>query len=150
MNDNLLEVTPGRFANTLFCDDIRQETTGKLIFVGVYGNELFVSEVPQLIPSLHCVISCMTPASDPFKRIKVKVYLDDEQLTDREFMGDDSPIAEADLGEDVGQVFKPTFFLSLPPFVISKPGTLRVRVESEREILRAGTLSLLASDSEIP
>jgi hypothetical protein len=34
-------------ADVLFCDDIRQEVTGKFIFIGVYSGDL----IPQSIPS---------------------------------------------------------------------------------------------------
>lgn len=34
-------------ADVLFCDDIRQEVTGKFIFIGVYSGDL----LPQSIPS---------------------------------------------------------------------------------------------------
>ena len=32
-----------RYIHTLYCDDIRQETNGKAIYVGVYGNAMNIT-----------------------------------------------------------------------------------------------------------
>ena len=37
---------------TLMCDDIRQETTGKFIVIGIYMGNLAVPHVPFTLPSL--------------------------------------------------------------------------------------------------
>jgi hypothetical protein len=37
-------------ANAVFCDDIRQEVTGKFILVGVYGDELNMNTGPGTLP----------------------------------------------------------------------------------------------------
>ena len=44
---------PLPFATTIFCDDIRQEVSGKFIYFGVYTNEMMVTgAVPVAIPQL--------------------------------------------------------------------------------------------------
>ncbi|MDB5523890.1 MAG: hypothetical protein JWM58_1653 [Rhizobium sp.] len=43
-------VTPRITANAVFCDDIRQELSGKFILIGVYGDELHMNAGPGVIP----------------------------------------------------------------------------------------------------
>lgn len=37
-------------ADVLFCDDIRQETSGKFLFVGVYPGDLIPQTIPAAFP----------------------------------------------------------------------------------------------------
>lgn len=37
-------------ADAIFCDDIRQENTGKFLFIGVYPGDLIPSTIPAAFP----------------------------------------------------------------------------------------------------
>lgn len=43
-------MTEVRFNAVLFCDDVRRETTGKDILIGVYGGDILVNSFPQWLP----------------------------------------------------------------------------------------------------
>lgn len=38
------------YADTIFCDDIRQEVTGKHLLIGVYSGQVLVHEGPSVVP----------------------------------------------------------------------------------------------------
>lgn len=38
-----------------FCDDIREEVNGKVTYMGSYGSEVHVSELPSIIPRMAAV-----------------------------------------------------------------------------------------------
>jgi hypothetical protein len=41
-----------KFEYSIICDDIRQEVGNKLTFVGVYQDQIFVSQIPYVFPKL--------------------------------------------------------------------------------------------------
>jgi len=43
------------WADVIFCDDIRQEITGKFLFVGFYPADLVPAEIPAAFPMSACV-----------------------------------------------------------------------------------------------
>ncbi|MGV8833273.1 MAG: DUF6941 family protein [Devosia sp.] len=58
---------------TVFCDDVRQETSGKHILIGVYGGELVPGSMPSSFPiSLYIKLSDVAPGHHSF-RLKISV-----------------------------------------------------------------------------
>jgi len=55
---------------TLFAEDVRQETSGRMSFMGVYGPTLEVDTLPALIPSL-CVTLLVRNPRQPINSISV-------------------------------------------------------------------------------
>ena len=41
-----------KFEYAIICDDIRQEISNKLSFIGIYGKDIFVSKIPFTFPKL--------------------------------------------------------------------------------------------------
>jgi len=69
-----------RHVKTLFCDDIRYETEGKLSFIGVYSGGLFVPAFPVTLPKLCLSVKIVTPAEEPFRFLTLRILKDAETM----------------------------------------------------------------------
>ena len=69
-----------RHVETLFCDDIRHEMGGKLSFIGVYSDSLFVNAFPVTLPKLCLFVKVVIPADEPIRILNLRVLRDDEVL----------------------------------------------------------------------
>jgi hypothetical protein len=47
---------PTPFGYAIFCDDHREEKSGKEIFVGVYSQTLIIAELPAFLPSFYAIV----------------------------------------------------------------------------------------------
>lgn len=56
-------------ADWFFCDDIREETHGKVSYMGVYGDNILFSEIPATLPKIFFCIKL-----EFSKRISDKVF----------------------------------------------------------------------------
>lgn len=151
-NSDLPPVLKARFAQTIFCDDLRREDTGKLLVVGMYGAGMFLSELPAAIPFLHMIVSGSTPADDPFKLLKIRVYLGQNVISEMEVndfgsMAEGAPVADPLPGEPTTRVHRFQAFIRLQPLIVETAATLRVRVYTERETLQAGALQIAEAKS---
>lgn len=45
----------------LFCDDIRDEVSGKVSYMGVYTDDLVISKMPTIIPKFSICVIAMVP-----------------------------------------------------------------------------------------
>jgi len=148
-----------RCLHAIYCDDVRQENTGKLCMIGVYTGDLVVRQMPATLPQLVLNLTASTPATEPFERIKVEVRRDDEVLLSLDSSDETTGLTqalenarrEAEALENIEervQVIR--MALHLAPFEITKPGVLRVRMETEREgeVLRAPALRLAMREGD--
>lgn len=135
-----------RGAFSVFCDDVREETSGKLIHIGVYGQDVLVPSFPALLPTLTVMTWAWTSLENPFRKLIFRTILDDQVLTAEEI----DPVA-ATAGDEQSQG-KPTDVASalvrqhftrtvrFSPFVVERESILRVRVETEDGELRTSAL----------
>lgn len=66
--------------SALFCDDIREETSGKTTIVGVYGTDIVFAELPALQPKIGVFLRGVIPMSYAGQRLTVKLLKGDEVL----------------------------------------------------------------------
>lgn len=146
-----------RHVQTIFCDDIRHELGGKLSYIGVYSGHLFVPAFPVTLPKLCLALSVITPASQPFRKLELRIFKDDEQLA--EGVLDEAQLSEVieataeesgnSATEERVQVLNSLFVFS--PFQIDGPCRLRVRAVTESEELKGLALSIAqASNPDTP
>jgi hypothetical protein len=143
-------VSAARFVFATYCDDIREEKSGKLTLVGCYGSDLIAERGPDPILVLHklCAqIHVVTPVERPFERVVIKAYLADALLGELT-LPPTAFRAPSDLAPDasmVGVMATMTF----TPFVVSElPNRLRIEVETEDGVLKAPGLRLRFRDAE--
>lgn len=148
-----LPVIRARAAHAIFCDDLRHEDSGKLLIIGMYGDEMGVPAFPLQLPVLTILVSASTPADEPFKSLEVKVYFGEEQIASRVAPPETIAQLSAASAESVTQLMAPSprgghvanrwrVNVQLAPFLVSGPGVLRVRVITEAEEIPAGGLGI--------
>lgn len=133
-----------RYVFATYCDDIREEKSGKLTLVGCYGSDLIVeksSEPILILPKLCAQVHIVTPIERPFERVTIRAFLADALLGElvlpaSAFRAPANPVNEAAL---IGVMATMTFV----PFAVPElPSKLRVEVETEDGILRAPALRI--------
>lgn len=137
-----------RYLDATFCDDIRQETSGKLIFVGVYSSEMYVTSFPITLPKLSISIKAVTPTSNRFEKLNVSVYIDErvisEMRVDPEYLAKMSiEKAKDDSHRGRQRVQSIHFLTNLMPVPLEKECVIRVRAETEGHELRCPALQVL-------
>lgn len=104
------------FEYSLVCDDVRREENGKFIFIGVYANNILLSEFPSVIR--FRIVMRMHPRRSLFP-LGIRVKMDDEPLLI--FRG---TVASETLEPETSP--SPELHVQ-----IKGPGTLRVEVSDE-------------------
>lgn len=152
-------VDPGDvFGHTIFCDDIRQEATGKFIYIGVYQGAMVIHvPFPVKLNRIAFAISVGQKSETLVPKMNYRISLpgDDE----------DTPSIEAEVSEQAPGAFigaaesganaagipeaERKFILSSANLMfdgveIKQPGTIKVRVDIDGKRYRLGSLSVLA------
>ena len=129
---------------TIFCDDLRQESSGKLIFIGVYTNELIIfGAAPTLLPTFAAFINYVERPGESTDPVKLRMFIP----------GMAEPFADIDLdvvamrntpkpphieGDDSFiRMFVPLKFSPLP---IHEEGLIKVRAYRGDDEIRLGTI----------
>jgi len=129
---------------TTFCDDVRQEASGKLIFVGVYTSEMIIhGQPPQLLPSFVAFVNYLEKPTDEVTPITLKLFLPGQveevfrvELPIRGGATDPQYLAQSD--EDINvRVMVP---IRLVPLVITQEGFIKVRAYKKDDEIRLGAL----------
>jgi hypothetical protein len=137
---------------TIFSDDLRHELHGKITLVGMYGGELLLyTELPTLLPKLCILVQARLPLSE-FKSLKILVYVpwldDKEPLLSQDIFplfatAQPLPVGapEAEL-----QILSINYPIVFSPFLIQSEGLIKVRIEADDKIIKAGTLKITRRD----
>lgn len=140
-----------RGAQALYCDDARLEASGKITLVGCYGDVLLVDSFPTYLPQLCIHLSVWTPNDQLFRTLLYRVY-HDANIVHEDFVEmseinesrvENPGIAREEAKGAVARFYARRIF-RFTPFLIESPGALRVRVQTEQEVLPAGGLLLQA------
>ncbi len=130
-----------RHIETLFCDDIRHETGGKLSFIGVYSGKLLVPAFPITLPKLCLFVNIVTLAKEPFRFLNLRVLKDAETVREIAF-DKDQLAAISDLAEGMTEEQRKTYvpshqvIVTFSPMQFDDPCILRVSVLTEDSELR--------------
>lgn len=130
--------------HTIFCDDIRHETTGKVTFVGTYGAHLYIANVPSVIPRICCAVT-YREAPDAVGKVVIRVIHENDD--EEQVIGQiEYEIAPGDMPEpDSSEPFtmrEGRFFFEFSPFTVPGPGTLKVRAFRDDNEIRLGALAI--------
>lgn len=136
-----------RHLQTIFCDDIRHETSGKLTLVGMYSDSLFVPQLPVTLPRVCLVARLISSLKQPARSVKLRVYKGTDLI--QELMAQEADLAamlrnvpayEAAGSSDRVQVVQ--FLVEFAPFQINGPCLLRVHAETEDGLHEGASLSI--------
>lgn len=140
------------YLHATFCDDVRQEVTGKMLYIGVYSGELISPAYPVLLPKLAVIAHYAYPFEDQpgdsaAEAKSISLMLDDEELL--ELPRFDGP-APSPTGEEGGRGLLMTFMMNMAPFQLSRPGRLRVKIKcvDGRELLSNALICRLPAETE--
>lgn len=130
-----------RHLEVLYCDDVREEINGKLMFIGTYIGDMLVSQIPVTLPKLVLYVTLVSDIKHPFEFIKLRAQYEGNVLAivevDKEVMDAYRP-----QNLDGKTKFFGTFFLVVSPFVIEKEGKLEIYAETESGEVKGRSLNI--------
>jgi hypothetical protein len=134
---------------TLFCDDLREEKTGKTTYVGVYGDVMYIDgDLPSTLPGLHFAIHLFAAPHSTFETLKIQVAMpgDDIESPAVSFDVDRAnlvTIPRLEIGDELTHPRSHiTFKLGLVPFPIKGYGRIRVSALWNGEFVPLGSLAV--------
>ncbi len=149
-----------RYLHVVYCEDVRNELHNKTSLIGVYGADLFASEIPMVLPKLALVITVAGDASDPIEKLSLEVLRDNERIAEIAVKEQDIAqtrqlaLASVLKGEaptsDVKLMFTFNAVIAISPFPIERPFVLRVIATTEREELRGPALRVALNTTAKP
>lgn len=122
------------YLETLFCDDIREEVSGKMTLVGVYGPNLLVQSFPAKIPKLCLHMRLVLPEQFQFEKASFSIFKGTERIAAAEvppqLIADRRAKGTTDVieGLEGDKVFLVAVQMVLSGLEFDKPVPLRVRV----------------------
>ncbi len=151
------------FGLTIFCDDIRHEIGGKTSLIGCYNQAMLVpsASFPIILPKLAFSVSVVSPKMERLKKLELLIYLPgdhDDTPTIRHAPplseeGVDATRWEPSKDPDLVRVTSLTQNLILSPVEIKSEGNIKVRINFNGTIIKAGTLPVICIPSpttEVP
>ena len=143
------------YGTTIFCDDIRDEVSGKKTYVGVYFNELVISGIlPVVLPTFGLAITYLEPLSDPVLPVNIKVFVpgpsDEGELAAEVELPIDRFDAIEKVQQDPSAHYRAHIMhFKISPFMIAHEGYVKVRAYIGDEEIRLGSLKVrIANDAE--
>lgn len=155
---------PDVSGHTLFCDDIRQEVSGKLFFIGVYQAGMFVNGTfPVTLPRLCFSITLSQKVGSFSPNVAIRIFVPGDL--------DDAPSIEAQIGENIeggleqqadgnaqllGVPESERKFLEMSSnmqfenFLIREPGLIKVRADIGQKRYHLGSLRVLQAPQATP
>jgi len=142
----MLEPTPTH-AWTVFCDDVRQEITGKMLFIGVYGSAAFVEKFPHQ-QRLFVASTLVTPPAPESREASFKLYLNEAVVLESKFVIPpessfgllNDPIDPLPDGETPEKLARMAMLTELGHLNVEKASSLRARWTLAGNSYKAGVL----------
>lgn len=73
------DLIPTPYGSVIFCDDIREEKSGKIILIGCYGSEIAIgSSLPTVLPQLCISCRLVFDVFSGSKPVEIKVAMPGE------------------------------------------------------------------------
>ncbi len=146
-----------RHVETIFCDDIRHEISGKTSFIGVYSSVLYTEVFPVTLPKLCILVKVVTPFSNPLQSLKIRILKDEDTLQEID-IPEDALAKAARSAKDVPEddiTLRANIlnnFLIFSPLELTSPGHIRVRAFTEEGEMAGTALTVeqLPSVSDEP
>lgn len=121
-----------RYAHAVYCDDIREEISGKISLIGVYSDTLFSPKFPTFMPKLCAVVYARTDEEHPFNGITFTAKYNDTTLGSLEISKeqlDQDAAQNASTGAGGSYIVKAQMIFT--PVQLDKPGELSISILSE-------------------
>ncbi|MEJ5207462.1 hypothetical protein [Denitratimonas sp. CY0512] len=137
------------YAYAIYCDDIRQEISGKVTLVGTYTGSLLVRSFPVTLPKLCLALNVVTPVEGSFGDLKIRITHNEVVIAEGGMTAPDLHAAFAatrNCGDDNpsndGRQLLAGFHFIFSPIRLEEPGRIRVHVEAGGEEFKANALRI--------
>jgi hypothetical protein len=134
---------------TIFCDDIREEKTGKISFIGTYSSHLFARDFPITLSKFCINVKVVIPLEYSFEDLVFKVYKDEEEMiqakadeSELEIFFEQAKISNKDKDKENNRIYAFQIRIVVSPFQIENECVLRVHAEIDNEIFCGAGLTL--------
>lgn len=136
--------------SVVFCDDVRQEVTGKLTLVGVYaGHMMLTANLPVALPQICAVTTFrLAPPTEQIKAVfRIFKSGQNEPLFEMEAdipaaQPSDFPPTAADQDPDAVKFLQMIITAQMQNLIITEPCTLKVRAFIGDDEIRLGALRI--------
>ncbi len=134
------------YGYTIFCDDLRQEANGKLIYIGVYTADMIIyGAPPMLLPTFVAAITYRERPGESDAPVKIKMFLPGHDDAAAELDLPVAPMRSAQFthetaGEDrMHSVLIP---IRASPLTVSQGGLIKIRAYRGEDEIRLGALEV--------
>lgn len=136
-------MSDSRRVDVQYCDDVRQEIGNKYSLMGCYGSDMYLAEIPAVLPKLCAQIRIQTTKDSPFAKVVVRAEFNEEVISEIELPPEHLSESQAslDLDDDTRSIVL-MVIMSFSPLAVPEPGKLRIKVETEEGIVEGSTLKL--------
>lgn len=130
---------PELSATVLFCDELRQEASGKFILVGVYGPDIMVPDLPFTLASLSLLINVKWTHERELilKSVRTEIPGHDDFI---QALPTPTPSATAISDVDEAPLQHATLKVAISPCRLNTKGRLRVYVNTSQGEVYAGSI----------
>ena len=151
------EIPPTPYGYTLFCDDIRQEVSGQVTLVGVYGADLITSApFPATLPKLGLRITYLEKPGESTEPVEIRIYLpgnaDGEPAHRLPLPADFRSMASAphpSLSDPF--LIAAVLHAEISPLLLQQEGEIKVRIHrGDRGEIRLGALRVHTRQVQTP
>lgn len=149
---------PSPFGYTIFCDDVRYETNGKVTLVGVFSEDMRIAaQFPIALPKFVISFMYMERPGESDDPLELRVYLPGDP--------DDQPSIKAPLAEDDTKRLRSHQLrdpspevdgrvafrnnVELSPLFLIQPGKIKVRMLRGDEEIKLGTLTVVQTTPQV-
>jgi hypothetical protein len=136
--------SPDVYGYTIFCDDIRQEADGKLIFIGAYPGVMIVHvPFPATLPTFAMGVTLLQRRRIFVPRLSLRIFLPGDADEAPSIQGEMGEVVEESVAAETSaqvnalhpdtQVSEEDSYVTMlanlkfAPLVIKQPGVLKIR-----------------------
>jgi hypothetical protein len=132
------------YGYTIFCDDLRQESNGKLIYIGVYTSEMIIfGDPPMLLPTFVAVTTYRERPRESDAPVQIKMFVPgapDVELELPVASMRSTQFAPEIEGED--RMHSALIPIRSSPLVVRQEGLIKVRAYRGDDEIRLGALAV--------
>jgi hypothetical protein len=139
--------------NTVFCDDIREEVTGKKSLMGVYNGAMILGGAAPAIIQQLCILTTIRLDHEMLpKKFTVKIIFEDEDFVEQIISSMDTELPAPELPEGSDMIFaakdgaafaQMTNEAFIGGLVLSKNGRIKVRLYIDDDVFALGSLRVI-------
>lgn len=144
------------YGHTIFCDDIRVENSGKLIFIGVYSGVMFLRPAfPVSLSKIAMQVNYFEKPNESNEPVELRIFLPDSPETEphvrtripiEEIRSMPVPEPIPDSEHFLGVVAH----IDISPLLLTKEGLIRVRAYRGDLEVRLGSLRVQSAPQDTP